>query len=1706
LKGYKEMADLKRTRKGLYHHLVARLAGLWLAACGASFLCAVLTSLLFAGPFNVYYNWQTGKFTVISNSAGYKETKNQPRPQLLALLSPNPFQPAWLGSGGGAPQMTPTGLTQVSVAAFDPVNNALRIRGGVTPPSGQATPSDADQVFTSIFDTTYDALRVNCVVGCGGGSGGSPGGGNTAVQFNSSGAFGGDTTNFYYNATTHSLGVTGGLALGAPLGVSSGGTGTTSPSLTSGSNISVSGAWPNQAISLAGVIPSSDLPAPTQTTLGGVKAAPTISHEWINSISTAGVPALSQPAFSDLSGTAGLSQLPSTLAQYGGTVTVGDCAKWSSSGVLADAGAACGSGSTAPGGGNTAVQFNSSGSFGGDTTSFYYNTTTHSLGVTGGLTLGTPLGVSSGGTGTTSPALAAGPNISISGTWPNQTISFTGVIPSSDLPAPTQTALGGVEAAPAILHEWINSISTAGVPALSQPGFFDLTGVASLSQLPSTLAQYSGTITAGDCAKWSSSGTLADAGAACGSGGSTLPGGTATQYQFNNTTFGGAVSTYNATTAESTFPNLNNVYYVDGAKYATVEAVTADPNFKGGTIVSTVPETFASNPFYVSGVPVAYPTQIVLPSAGGTNVWLTNVHINIPAQDKLVGSGSAATILRAGASFPAEITAPLPVPGALTAGTTGTLGIGYLDVVYTAANGNGETTASSQASIQFTTGSTNSATLPAPGAIVGASGMNVYGCFSATAGCSAYLLIAANQPLTSAYTITSIPAGQTLRPPSINTSASLVSLAEGGAPGAAGQFTRVEDLQIDCNGIAGGIGLFNRAAQEQSGASRVQVKNCLAASIDVEGPGAQNSSYNHLVLGGTQAAATIGFRDDSATIRGLNDVTIAPPPAQPQGAVAIDLINTTTAPLGCYRDIHIENFADGLFTNKSPACIENISGFTNVGNLVHFDVNSYDDEAKGVINGGATNSIKDDVFSYLSGSEYVGMYWIGKGTGTARSRYSSEADVIANFQGGLTSAVPIPVSSGGNGTATPALLAGSNIAVTGSWPNQTISFSGALPATQGSITNEWLNSYNASTGAFTAAQPAFSNLSGLIVPAQVAAGPVVGDCPSVATGAVTFTWAACAGGTGSPGGLTTQYQINDAGAFGAAAALANSLATGVGTVIASQAGSGGTDIPAFRVIGFPTSPASDKFQVAATGATPGNTCSGTVNCAVWVDASGNLNFLGNTAKYGPAATASSVTIYGSNASLAPAFFGIVSSALSVPAAPTLASAGGGTIAATTYYAKITYLNGAGETVGSGESSLAVAADNLLVVDSPLAYINATGWNVYVSTATGAETKQNTGAIAIGTNWTEPAAGLISGAALPASNTTGGLNTTNLYASTSIAGLDCTTSSVPNSDCGPGVSGSSYIPTAAGATTPVTGDCVKWISSTQIGDQGAACGSGGGGAWSAMTTSLANLTLSMAGFTTTFNWTNAALGEWGWDASGNTTLANTEAAVSGTNVNSPGFSICGQVWGGGTPANIQDCWKLAVTYGTSINPTSTFNFTHIPGSTGTPAINLPNNTIITDTGGSFTLQQLGINVITSENTGVVTVDNPIQIQSAATAQYYSINLKATAALTAGELVCLDSANASSMIVCPTTTTDQFIGFAPAAIAAGVNGPVAIQGSVINALMGTATCAIGNWVIADTTTAGDVKCSTTAPASGDQVGWAMTAQATVGAAMTVLIDKR
>ncbi len=91
----------------------------------------------------------------------------------------------------------------------------------------------------------------------------------------------------------------------------------------------------------------------------------------------------------------------------------------------------------------------STGGGGGGVTSFSAGTTglTPATATTGAVTLAGTLAVANGGTGTATPSLVAGTNVTITGTWPNQTINSSGggsgmVYPGAGIPLSTGSAWG----------------------------------------------------------------------------------------------------------------------------------------------------------------------------------------------------------------------------------------------------------------------------------------------------------------------------------------------------------------------------------------------------------------------------------------------------------------------------------------------------------------------------------------------------------------------------------------------------------------------------------------------------------------------------------------------------------------------------------------------------------------------------------------------------------------------------------------------------------------------------------------------------------------------------------------------------------------------------------------------------------------------------------------------------------------------------------------------------------------------------------------------------------------------------------------------------------------------------------------------------------------------------------------------------------------
>lgn len=253
---------------------------------------------------------------------------------------------------------------------------------------------------------------------------------------------------------------------------------------------------------ISGTAGASQLPTPTTSTLGGIESIAAVTHKWIDSISNAGVPHLSQPDYSDLTGTPQLaitygsvshqfltSYTSSTglftsaqpaFTDISGTASTGQIPSLDASKIT--------SGQLSLAQGGTGVDLSAS----GGSTKILAQDALHVISardlVAGDIpslaaskiTTG-QLSLARGGTGADLSATGGASQVlkqtSLGGAVSVAQLAFTdisGSVAASQLPNPTSSTLGGVESIAAVSHKWINSISTSGVPSLTQPAAADL--------------------------------------------------------------------------------------------------------------------------------------------------------------------------------------------------------------------------------------------------------------------------------------------------------------------------------------------------------------------------------------------------------------------------------------------------------------------------------------------------------------------------------------------------------------------------------------------------------------------------------------------------------------------------------------------------------------------------------------------------------------------------------------------------------------------------------------------------------------------------------------------------------------------------------------------------------------------------------------------------------------------------------------------------------------------------------------------------------------------------------------------------------------------------------------------------------------------------------------------------------------------------------
>lgn len=157
---------------------------------------------------------------------------------------------------------------------------------------------------------------------------------------------------------------------------------------------------------IGGTAATGQLPLPTLTNIGAIKALAAVAHKFLTSIGTDGIPVAAQPAYSDLTGT---PQLPITLSA--------SASNWIRS----------------------------------------YDA------LTGLFTK-------------SQPAFS----------------DISGTVAAAQLPTPTAALLGGVKSLAAVVHNFLTSIGTDGVPVAAQPAFTDISGTVAAAQLPTPTASLLG--------------------------------------------------------------------------------------------------------------------------------------------------------------------------------------------------------------------------------------------------------------------------------------------------------------------------------------------------------------------------------------------------------------------------------------------------------------------------------------------------------------------------------------------------------------------------------------------------------------------------------------------------------------------------------------------------------------------------------------------------------------------------------------------------------------------------------------------------------------------------------------------------------------------------------------------------------------------------------------------------------------------------------------------------------------------------------------------------------------------------------------------------------------------------------------------------------------------------------------------------------------
>jgi hypothetical protein len=274
---------------------------------------------------------------------------------------------------------------------FKPANGILKGSTSTYVTSAAAN-TDVIGLWSGTADSSHCLSGAGTLVSCSGG-GGSPGGSNTQVQFNSSGSFGA-SSNFTYNSGSNILQLGGSTtpgqySVGVPDSMTISGASLPVPGYAINSNIQ--GLYESHSFTSSPTLSAWYYGVRARGTQASPSAAASgdyansflgaiydgTNYDWVAHIHLgldASPSTNVSPGFIDMQVTPAASNTPVSVLKLdhfgafyvnGSAGTAGNCIVSGGAGV-ATSWASCGGGGGSPGGSNTQVQYNASGSFAGD--------------------------------------------------------------------------------------------------------------------------------------------------------------------------------------------------------------------------------------------------------------------------------------------------------------------------------------------------------------------------------------------------------------------------------------------------------------------------------------------------------------------------------------------------------------------------------------------------------------------------------------------------------------------------------------------------------------------------------------------------------------------------------------------------------------------------------------------------------------------------------------------------------------------------------------------------------------------------------------------------------------------------------------------------------------------------------------------------------------------------------------------------------------------------------------------------------------------------------------------------------------------------------------------------------------------------------------------------------------------------------------------